>query len=225
MKNVLVIAPHPDDEVLGAGGTIKRLSDAGYGIYILTVAAHMPPYYSKEVHQQTIEESRTAHRILGVTESFYSDQPALLLRDRPVAEINRLITDKIAGIHPSILLMPFYDRHIDHRVVFDACMVASRPVGVGRSLSLVACYEAISETHWNAAGIEPVFAPNLTIDITNTIETKLKAMECFKSQLHAFPGPRSPEALKALALFRGSQAGFAYGEAFHIIRMTEGLFV
>lgn len=220
MKNVLVIAPHPDDEILGAGGTIKRLTEDGFRVTVLTVAAHMPPYYSAEVHQQTIEESRAAHKLLGVAESIYLNEPALLLRDKPVAEINKMIADAIESAHPEILFMPFYDRHIDHRVVFDAAMVAARPVGIGKSLSLVACYETISETHWNAAAIEPAFTPNLTIDISATIDAKLDAIQCFASQLHQFPGPRSAEALRALALFRGSQAGFGFGEAFQIIRMT-----
>jgi LmbE family N-acetylglucosaminyl deacetylase len=89
----------------------------------------------------------------------------------------------------------------------------------------VAAYETISETHWNAPHIEPNFTPNFYVDITGQIESKLEAMAKFESQLHAFPGPRSVEALKALALFRGSQAGYGYAEAFHVIRMGAELFI
>ncbi|MER3431828.1 MAG: PIG-L family deacetylase, partial [Blastocatellia bacterium] len=85
--------------------------------------------------------------------------------------------------------------------------------------------ETISETHWNAAAIEPAFNPNFTVDISTTIDAKLSAIECFASQLHPFPGPRSLDALRALALFRGSQAGFGFGEAFQIIRMTGDIFL
>lgn len=225
MKKVLVIAPHPDDETLGVGGTIRRMSSAGYDVAVLTVAAHMPPLYPKEVHETTIRESRAAHKILGVGESIYLDKPAVFLGDIPVSEFNRLILDQVAKLAPDILLVPYYDRHIDHRIIFDACMVAARPVGAGKNIQLVAAYETISETHWNAPHIEPNFTPNFCVDITEQIDDKLAAIECFRSQLHEFPGPRSVEALKALALFRGSQAGYGYAEAFHVIRMGAELFM
>jgi N-acetylglucosamine malate deacetylase 1 len=105
-------------------------------------------------------------------------------------------------------------------VIFDAVMVAVRPVGAGKHIQLVAAYETLSETHWNAPHLEPNFTPNWVVDITDTVDTKLAAMQCYASQVHPFPQPRSIEALKALALYRGSQAGFGYGEGFHIIRMT-----
>lgn len=225
MKKALVVAPHPDDETLGAGGTIRRLINNGCQVSVLTIAAHMPPLYSEEVHQTTIRESQAAHKILGVTESVYLDKQAVFLGDIPVAEFNRLILDHVNRLLPDIFLVPYYDRHIDHRMIFDACMVAARPVGSGKNIKLVAAYETISETHWNAPHIEPNFVPNFCVDITNQIEFKLKAMECFQSQLHEFPAPRSVEALKALALFRGSQAGYGYAEAFHVIRMGAELFI
>lgn len=225
MKRVLVIAPHPDDETLGVGGTIKRMSDAGCQVTVLTVAAHMPPLYPKEVHETTIRESRKAHAILGVAESVYLDKPAVFLGEIPVHEFNALILREVARVSPDIVLVPYYDRHIDHRMIFDACLVAARPVGAGKNIKLVAAYETISETHWNAPHIEPNFTPNFCVDITGQIDDKLTAMECFRSQLHEFPGPRSVEALKALALFRGSQAGYGYAEAFHVMRMGAELFL
>ena len=97
-------------------------------------------------------------------------------------------------------------------------MVATRPIGVGRGIEILAAYETLSETHWNAPHIEPNFTPNWVIDISDHIETKLKALKCYESQISDFPGPRSIEAIEALAKFRGTQAGFAYGEGMHIIR-------
>jgi LmbE family N-acetylglucosaminyl deacetylase len=225
MKNALIIAPHPDDETLGAGGTICRLARSGYRVSVLTVAAHMPPLYDEEVHRVTVRESKAAQKVLGVAESIFLDKPAVLLGDIPVHEFNGLIVDHVGRLAPEILLIPFYDRHIDHRQVFDACMVAARPVGPGKDIKLVAAFETISETHWNAPHVEPNFTPNFCIDITDQMDTKLEAIACFKSQLHPFPGPRSIEALKALALFRGSQAGYGYAEAFHVIRMGAELFL
>lgn len=225
MKKVLVIAPHPDDETLGAGGTIRKFADAGCEVSIVTVAAHMPPLYTEEVHQTTVRESKAAQAVLGVKKSVFLDKPAVLLGDIPIAEFNSLILTQVNEIAPDILLMPYYDRHIDHRMIFEACLVAARPVGVGKGISLVAAYETISETHWNAPHIEPNFTPNFCVDITEQIDKKIEAMNCFASQLHPFPGPRSVEALKALALFRGSQAGYGYAEGFQVIRMGAELFI
>lgn len=225
MKKVLVIAPHPDDETLGAGGTIRKFASAGCDVTVLTVAAHMPPLYPKEVHETTVRESKAAQAVLGVKKSVFLDKPAVLLGDIPVAEFNSLIFNQVKASAPDILLMPYYDRHIDHRLIFEACLVAARPVGPGKEISLVAAYETISETHWNAPHIEPNFTPNFCVDITGHIDAKIEAMGCFMSQLHSFPGPRSVEALKALALFRGSQAGYGYAEGFQVIRMGAELFI
>lgn len=225
MKNALVIAPHPDDETIGVGGSIRRMVDAGWSVAVLTVAAHMPPLYTAEMHETTVRESQAAHEVLGVSESIFLDRPAVLLGEIPVPEFNRLISEHVKRLSPRVLLMPYYDRHIDHRLIFDACMVAARPTGVGRNIAMVAAYETISETHWNAPHIEPNFVPNFCVDISAQIDVKVKAMQCFQSQVHEFPGPRSIEALKALALFRGSQAGYGYAEAFHVIRMGAELFM
>ena len=216
---LLVVAPHPDDEVLGTGGTVARFAANGGEATILTVAAHMPPLYSKDTHKQTIAEARKAHALLGVHESVFLDKPAVLLGQTPMHELNGLIVDVVKRVAPDVLLVPYYDRHVDHRVIFDACMVAARPIGFGARISVVAAYETLSETHWNAPYVEPNFTPSWVVDITEFVDTKIQAMRCYESQIHAFPAPRSAEALRALALFRGSQAGFGYGEAYHVIRM------
>jgi LmbE family N-acetylglucosaminyl deacetylase len=225
MRTALVIAPHPDDETLGCGGTIRKLVDAGWQVNILTVAAHMPPLYSKDTHEGTIREARAAHEVLGVTGSVFLDNPALSLNTMPLAHLNAVIHAEIERVKADAMFIPFYDRHIDHRVAFDACMVAARPVGAARHIKLVAAYETISATHCTAPGIEPQFAATLFVDVTDQIEVKLAAMSKFESQLHPFPGPRSLEALKALAVLRGSQSGHAHAEAFHVIRMDGSLFV
>ena len=114
--------------------------------------------------------------------------------------------------------MPLSRSTFDHRLVFDSVMVATRPVGLGKDIKIVAAYETLSETHWNAPHIEPNFTPNWVIDITDHIEKKLNALKFYKSQVSDFPGSRSIEAVKALAKFRGTQAGFGFGEGMHIIR-------
>jgi len=103
--------------------------------------------------------------------------------------------------------------------VFDSAMVATRPVGAGVDVHVLAAYETLSETHWNAPHIEPNFTPNWVVDISDFIEKKKKALSCYGSQIGEHPGPRTVETAVALATFRGTQAGFAYGEGLHMIRM------
>ena len=112
-QGLLVIAPHPDDETLAAGGTIARCAAAGLPVTILTVAAHMPPLYSEAVHQQTVAEARRAHGILGVTDSRFLDLPAVYVSDQPVAELNGAIAAVVEKVRPSVVLCPYPDRHVD----------------------------------------------------------------------------------------------------------------
>lgn len=218
---LLVIAPHPDDECLGAGGFIASCANQ-VPVTILTVAAHMPPLYSDAVHEMTKAEALEAHAELGVTDSRFLDLPAVFVSRAPVPELNGAIMSVVEDVNPSIVLCAYPDRHVDHKAIFDAVMVACRPIRTGREIKILAAYETLSETHWNAPHIEPNFTPNWVVDITDTIDRKLRALASYKSQVSPFPGPRSIEALRALATFRGTQAGFAFGEGFHIIRMTAG---
>ena len=219
-NQVLIVAPHPDDEILGVGGTIARFADAGAEVMVLTVAAHMPPLYDESVHKLMIDEARKAHAIVGVKASIFLDIPALFVRDQPTHELNQRIAGVVERFKPLIVLLPYPGRHIDHRAIFDAAMVVTRPMGVGAKIGILAAYETLSETHWNAPHIEPNFTPNWVVDITGTVDRKLEALACYQSQITDCPGPRSLEAVRALAVFRGTQAGFGYGEGLQVIRMT-----
>ena len=220
-KRILVVAPHPDDETLGVGGTIAKYSALGHEIFVLIVSGHLPPIYSKEDYEKTVSEAKQAFILLGVSHSNFLEIPATMIGDRPLNEVNGMISKVVNEFKPHIVFCPYPDRHIDHRLVFDSIMVATRPVGIGRKIEIVASYETLSETHWNAPHIEPNFTPNWVVDITDYIEVKLEAMRCYKSQVQDFPGPRSIQSINALAKFRGTQAGFGYGEGFHIIRMVD----
>ena len=220
LDRVLVIAPHPDDDILGVGGFLKKLSNSGCKISVITISGHLPPLYSKEVFPNTVKEAKRAHLLVGVSDSEYWKIPATKIGDISIDEFNAKFEKVIKDFKPSLVLCPFPDRHIDHRLVFDAVMVATRPVGAGVNIKLLAAYETLSETHWNAPQIEANFVPNWVVDITNTIDDKKQALACFESQITPFPGPRSIEAAEGLAKFRGTQAGFAYGEGLQIIRMT-----
>tara|TARA_B100000768_G_scaffold181879_1_gene207099 strand:+ start:1669 stop:2337 length:669 start_codon:yes stop_codon:yes gene_type:complete len=220
MSVILIIAPHPDDEVLGAGGFIRKSFEEEHEVVVLTVSGHLPPIYSRDAYDITVREATKAHKILGVSEAINLEVPATMVANLPVSELNDMMLKVVTDVKPQSVLIPYPDRHIDHRAIFDSALVATRPVGsVGESIEIVAAYETLSETHWNAPHIEPNFTPNWVVNITDQVDKKLEALGCFESQIHPFPHPRSIEAARGLSVFRGTQAGFAYGESFHIIRM------
>ncbi len=219
-KRILVVAPHPDDETLGAGGTIAKYAEQGHAVTVLVVSGHLPPLYSRADYEITAKEARNAFSLLGVAASHFLEIPATMIGEQPIGILNGKVAGVVRELEPHVVLCPFPDRHIDHRLVFESVMVATRPVAAGRCIELLAAYETLSETYWNAPHMEPNFVPNWTVDISRQIEQKTRALDCYESQIPVFPGARSVEAAKALAMFRGSQAGFAYGEAFQIIRMT-----
>lgn len=218
---ILIVAPHPDDETLGAGGIAAKSAANGHEVTVLTVSGHMPPLYPAAVYEQTVREAKAAYEILGVAHHHWLDIPATFIGNEPVHVLNSRIGTVVQDVEPHVVLSPFPDRHIDHRLIFDSVMVSTRPVGVGRSIELLAAYETLSETHWNAPHIEPNFIHNWTVDISDFIEQKLRALGCYESQVPEFPGSRSVEAVESLAKFRGTQAGFAYGESFQIVRMKD----
>lgn len=220
IPQMLVIAPHPDDSVLGVGGTMARFAKNGGEVTVLTIASHMPPLYSEEVFHLALEEAQKAHAIIGVKESIFLNLPALSVAQVAHHELNLSISNVLQRVCPSVLMLPYIDRHVDHRAVFESGMVASRPILSGKAVSVVAVYEVLSSTYYNAPYIEPNFTPNWTVDISDFIDTKVEALRCFSSQIGPMPSPRSCEALHALALFRGSQAGMSYGEGFYILRMA-----
>ena len=218
-KRILIVAPHPDDETLGVGGTITKLSDEGHHVHVLVVSGHLPPLYDREVFDKTVAESKVAFEILGVSSFRYLEIPATTIGMRPVQEVNGLVEEVVSEYRPDVVFCPYPDRHVDHRVVFDTVLVASRPIREGRDIEMVAAYETLSETHWNAPHIEPNFTPNWVVDITEQIDRKSEALRSYQSQISESSGPRSVDVARALARFRGSQAGVAYGEAFQVIRM------
>ena len=215
-KSVCIIAPHPDDEVLGLGGTIRRMFSLGIEVHLLVVSGHLPPLYSIDVFEKTKEECNLASQILGISSVSFLEIPATNINQLPVAELNKKIMDFLTNVKPTTVFIPFPDRHIDHKLIFEASMVCTRPVGKSYP-RLVLSYETLSETDWNAPYIEPFFIPELFVDIKDTFQYKIDAMKSYKSQLENAPS-RSIESIEALARYRGSQNGFKYAEGFKVIR-------
>ena len=218
IRHCCIIAPHPDDETLAMGGTISRLISHGIGVSILIVSGHLPPIYPSEAFDVTLCEAKKAFSIMGVSDYEFLRIPATFVASTPTHQLNQKIYSFIKKRSPELVFIPFPDRHIDHRVIFDSSVVACRPTS-DDAPKIVLAYETLSETHWNAPGIEPAFVPEFFFDISNMIDKKLAAINCYESQIDTAPS-RSPTACKALAKFRGSQNGFEYAEAFKIVRIA-----
>lgn len=220
MTKVVVVAPHSDDECLGAGGTIALFARLGAAVTVVTVCAELEPQFAAGDRAMIQDEARRAHRVLGVSESIFFDYPTTAVNQVPVAELNGRMQQVMDEQRPDVVLLPFPDRHIDHRVSFESAVVATRPFRKGRQIRLTAMYETISETYWNVPGAEPTFSPHWTVDISESLQVKLDAFDEMPSRHAHFPGPRSKEALTGLAQLRGSQASCGYGEAFQLIRTS-----
>jgi len=217
-KKMVVISPHPDDETIGLGGTIARFSNNETEVSVLQVSGHLPPLYDKKHFDITKKEAIKAFNILGVSSYSFLEIPATQVHNIPVASLNKKINQFILDRNPEMIMIPFPDRHIDHRTIFDASVVCSRP-NRENAPKLVLAYETLSETHWNVPGIEPYFAPDFFIDISSTIFKKENALNAYESQIIGNES-RSVEAVRALAKFRGSQNGCDYAEAFKVVRIV-----
>ena len=215
---VMVIAPHHDDEVLGVGGTIARYASGGAEVYIVIVTRGFTPDYTEESCRQDIIEAKAAHQLLGVKESIFLSFPAAKLDTIPHRDVNVQLANLIQKIQPDTLFIPFVgDIHLDHQSIFLSSLVAVRPNGNYTPKAIYA-YETLSETNWYAPYVTPNFVPNIFIDISAYLETKLQAMQMYASQIKAFPNERSEEALRALATLRGSTVNRFAAEAFYLIR-------
>lgn len=216
---VLIIAPHPDDEVLGVGGTIARLSAEGNEIFVAIITRGHPKMFEPSFVAQGRQEARQAHQILGVRETiFFEDFPAALLDTVPHSELNKAMGEMMQQISPEILFIPFNgDLHLDHRLIFNSALVAARP-RYNQSVKTIYAYETLSETNWNAPFLTPGFLPNTYFDISAYLDQKLEAMKQFRSQLKPFPDERSLEAIEALAKLRGATVGVNAAESFVLIR-------
>lgn len=218
IERTLIIAPHPDDEVLGVGGTIARLARQGADVQVCVLTRGDPPRFSEGATERVRRESRVAHHLLGVSETHFCDFPAAELDRVPHAELNARIGDIIDRFRPDALFLPFIgDIHLDHQLAFTSAMVAARPRHA-QAPRLILAYETLSETNWLAPGITPAFVPNVFIDISDTIEVKLQAFAAFESQVMAFPDERSIDALRALAMVRGASVYRKAAEAFMLVR-------
>jgi N-acetylglucosamine malate deacetylase 1 len=220
---VLVVAPHADDESLGAGGTIARHAREGDEVTVAVMTGPgggRHPVLPNEVWDTVRGEAEQAAAVLGVKDLVFRELPAVLVPDLPVWEVNSVAAEVLEHAAPQILYVPFpLDLHRDHREIFYAFSVAWRPTTeLGRGIRSIYAYETVSETHWNPAYLEASFTPNTYVDISGDLDVKLDALRCYRSQMLPFPHPRSLAAIEHQARWRGAQAGMEAAEAFVTIR-------
>ncbi|MDO8530237.1 MAG: PIG-L deacetylase family protein [bacterium] len=218
---ILVIAPHPDDEVLGCAGTIKKHTKAGDTVSLCIVTKPYTPDWTQEYIENKQKEIKNSCAVLGIKEVHFLDFPTVKLDTVGQKNLNDAIADCVKRVNPQILFIPFWqDINNDHRLVSEAGLVAARP-RPGISIKKVLAYEALSETEWGinqAEKLEDVFLPNYYEDIGQFIESKKEAMSCYASELKEYPHPRSLEGIEILAKKRGMEAGLLYAEAFKLVR-------
>lgn len=219
MSRVLVVAPHPDDETLGCGGTIMRHRADGDDVSWLIVTAMKSDLgFTADRMAAREQEIATVAEAYGFAATHRLDFPTCRLDTFSASELIPHVAESLNTISPNIVYLPFRgDAHNDHRVVFDTFSAALkwfRTPGIQRILA----YETLSETGFSLAAEGAGFQPNVFVDIADYLEGKIAMMAHYQGEMGAFPFPRSDRAIRALAALRGSQCGVEAAEAFMLLK-------
>src|SRR5215472_1231954 len=219
MGKILVVAPHPDDETLGCGGTLLRHKDGGDEIHWLIVTKRSEEFgYAKAKIERLVHQISEVKRLYNFDSVHHLDFDALNIDDSKLLQLVSKIGAVMKHIEPDTVYAPFSgDVHSDHRVIFDAvagCAKWFRYPYVKRILA----YEVISETDFDINPQNPTFRPNVFVDISLYLERKLQIMKVYADEMADFPFPRSEQALRALASVRAAACGVAAAEAFVLLK-------
>jgi LmbE family N-acetylglucosaminyl deacetylase len=228
VNRALVIAAHPDDEVLGCGGTMARMADEGWQVHVLILAEGATSRAAQRNRSQHTDElselERCAHeagRILGVHDVELDTFPDNRMDSVDLLDVIKRVERAVARVQPRrVLTHHVGDVNVDHSVIHHAVAAACRPLP-GSCIKEVLYFEVASSTEWRHARSLPPFAPNLFVDISATLDRKLKALEAYASEMRPFPHARSVRALEHLSHWRGATVGCDAAEAFEIGRRIE----
>lgn len=222
-KRGLIVAAHPDDEVLGCGGTIALMAREWethiviLGEGVTSRFSHRRQVPSSEVRRLQ-RQARAAAAILGAQSIGFSGLPDNRFDEVPLLEVIKRVERWVDQLQPTAIYTHHPgDLNVDHRITALAVLTATRPTPECRVREVYA-FEVPSSTEWAFQRVAPVFRPNVFVDISRTIDAKLDAMQCYTMEQRAFPHPRSPEALRAIAQRWGSVAGVQHAEALELIR-------
>ncbi len=226
MSNVLVISAHPDDEILGCGGTLIKHSANGDKVYQLFVSDGES---SRDIKKSQVKKlinkrkqcAKKSGAIIGAIETYFLDYPDNKLDEVPLLLIIKSIEKIIKKVSPEIIYTHCaQDLNIDHQIVHRAVITACRPLP-GKSIKEIYCYEVLSSTEWGLSESQNSFNPNFFVDISKYFKQKLEALKMYKDELKPFPHPRSLEGIRVLGNYRGMNSGFKYAEAFSVKRILK----
>ena len=224
-KKILIVAAHPDDEILGCGGTVARLISQKHEAYTLILGEGVTSRdikRDKEARSADIErlkkQAKKANKILGVRKVFFFDLPDNRFDTVPFLDLVKIIEKIKKEVKSDIIFTHFEkDLNIDHQITYKAVITATRPLK-NEIAKQIYSFEIPSSTEW-AYPLE--FSPDVYSDISGTIHEKLKALEQYKTELMEYPHPRSLEGVKLKAKLRGMDVGLNYAEAFKIVRIID----
>ncbi len=219
---VLVFAAHPDDEVLGMGGTIAvHAAVRGDSVRIVCVTDGSSTQYPDDAQKrsQKEQEARSAAAELGVSDYVHLDLPDMRLDTLAHVEVNRVVEEHVRELEPQVVYTPQPDVNYDHRALFDSVAVATRPAP-GQHVRRLLTYAPTSSTEWTPAPVN-WFVPNWFVDVTETLERKLAAFGHYATEQRPYPHPRSERAIRAAAELYGSSCGCEYAEPFVLVRGLE----
>jgi len=221
---ILVISAHPDDEVLGCGGTIVKLIKKGHEVFIAILGEGITSRFDKQEQTDLSQvyklhdKSKKVAKYLGAKDLFFMNLPDNRFDTIPLLDIVKKIENLIEKTKPEIVYTHHGgDLNIDHNITFRATITATRPMK-GCTVKELYTYEVPSSTEWAFGKFNQAFQPNVFVDISNTLENKIFAMKIYDEEVRQFPHPRSTENVIALAQKWGSSVGLLSAEAFELVR-------
>jgi LmbE family N-acetylglucosaminyl deacetylase len=221
---VLVIAAHPDDEILGCGATMARHAAAGAAVHVVIVAEGATSRGGEGGSDQVAalrQAGSKAASIVGAEAPRFMGMPDNRLDGLPLLDVVQPIEAIMAELHPQVVYTHHGgDLNVDHRIVHQATLTACRPLP-NSPVREVLAFETVSSTEWGGGGFGPVFRPTHYVEATARLETKLEALRCYEMEMRSFPHARSYAAVEALASRRGAEVGVGAAEAFAVIRRIE----
>lgn len=214
-KVVLVVAAHPDDEVIGVGGTMARHAAAGDDVFVAVLTEGATVQFPGEPDKISLKGDQAVRvaAMLGARRVFFGNFPDQRLDSLPVLEVNRFVEGVFREVGPQVVYTHHYaDLNADHRVAYEAAAVAARPFSLP-SFERLLCYAVDTIPH--AGQGAPQF--NVFSDISETLELKLEAMRVYETEVREYPHPRSLDAMRYTALRNGSAVGLRAAEQFQLV--------
>lgn len=221
-KSILVVAAHPDDEVMGCGGTIARHAEVGDEVMVLFLSDGVGSRYSDRDMSQALKirrkQAEHAANILGITSVIFLDFPDNQMDQVSLLQVVRAIEEVVHSCSPETIYTHHAgDLNIDHEVTHRAVMTACRPEP-NRCTREIFSFEILSSTGWAGHATGKAFIPHRFISIESQLEKKLAAMAAYKDELRDYPHARSEEGIRSQARSRGASVGVPYAEAFCVER-------